>query len=102
MEGEGSGALIQSIDDDPYRRYFCCVAPAPARHPSEGKSGGVLLGRSEVPPEPPSDGRLTVELSCPCPDWRELQSFARDPAGLVTPPGEFIVFGVNPKVETAR
>ncbi len=42
-----------------------------------------LLGRSEVPPEPPSDWRLNVELSCSCPDCRELQSFARDPAGRV-------------------
>ncbi len=38
-----------------------------------------LLERSEVPPQPPSDWRLNVQLSCPCPDCRELQTFARDP-----------------------
>jgi hypothetical protein len=42
-----------------------------------------LLRRSEVPPEPPSDWRLNVKLSCSCPDCRELQSFARDPAERV-------------------
>ncbi|MBI4908358.1 MAG: 2OG-Fe(II) oxygenase [Acidobacteria bacterium] len=39
-----------------------------------------LLARSEVPPAPPSDWRLDVELSCSCPDCRELQAFARNPA----------------------
>ncbi len=39
-----------------------------------------LLRCSEFPPEPPSDWRLNVELSCSCPDCRELRSFARDPA----------------------
>ena len=42
-----------------------------------------LLLCSEVPPEPPSDWRLNVELSCSCPDCRELQSFARDPVQRV-------------------
>jgi hypothetical protein len=42
-----------------------------------------LLRRSEVPPEPPADWRLNVELSCSCPDCQELQSFARDPAERV-------------------
>jgi hypothetical protein len=42
-----------------------------------------LLGRSEVPPQPPSDWRLNVELSCSCLDCRELQSFACDPARRV-------------------
>jgi 2OG-Fe(II) oxygenase superfamily len=42
-----------------------------------------MLRRSEAPPQPPSDWRLDVELSCSCPDCRELQSFARDPAERV-------------------
>jgi hypothetical protein len=42
-----------------------------------------LLRCSEIPPEQPSDWRLNVELSCSCPDCRELQSFARDPAERV-------------------
>jgi hypothetical protein len=42
-----------------------------------------LLRRSEAPPQPPSDWRLAVELSCSCPDCQELQSFARDPAERV-------------------
>ena len=43
-------------------------------------AAAFLLGCSEVPPEPPSDWRLNVRLSCTCPDCRELQTFARDPA----------------------
>ncbi len=46
-------------------------------------SAEFLLCRSEVPPEPPSDWRLDVKLSCSCPDCRELQTFARDPAQRV-------------------
>jgi hypothetical protein len=42
-----------------------------------------LLLRSEVPPQPPADWRLNVELSCSCPDCQELQAFARDPAARV-------------------
>ena len=42
-----------------------------------------LLSRSEVPPQPPADWRLNVELSCPCADCRDLQAFARDPAERV-------------------
>ena len=42
-----------------------------------------LLRCSEVPPQPPSDWRLSVELTCSCPDCRELQSFAHDPAERV-------------------
>jgi hypothetical protein len=42
-----------------------------------------LLRRSEAPPQPPSDWRLNVDLSCSCPDCRELQTFARDPADRV-------------------
>jgi hypothetical protein len=42
-----------------------------------------LLARSEVPPRPPSDWRLHVELSCSCSDCRELQAFARDPVERV-------------------
>jgi hypothetical protein len=42
-----------------------------------------LLRCSEFPPEPPSDWRLNIELSCSCPDCRELQTFARDPAERV-------------------
>jgi hypothetical protein len=37
-----------------------------------------LLQRSEVPPQPPTNWRLNVEISCSCPDCRELQIFARD------------------------
>jgi len=39
-----------------------------------------LLQCSEIPPKPPLDWRLSVELSCSCPDCRELQTFAHDPA----------------------
>jgi hypothetical protein len=42
-----------------------------------------MLRRSEAPPPPPSDWCLDVDLSCSCPDCRELQSFARDPAERV-------------------
>ena len=42
------------------------------------RSADFLLRRSEVPPEPPSNWCLDVELSCSCPDCRELQVFARD------------------------
>jgi hypothetical protein len=42
-----------------------------------------LLLRSEVPPRPPANWRLNVELSCTCPDCGELQAFARDPAERV-------------------
>ena len=42
-----------------------------------------LLRYSEIPPEPPSDWRLNVELRCSCPDCRELQAFALDPAERV-------------------
>ncbi len=38
-----------------------------------------LLRCSEVPPQPPSDWRLHVELTCSCPDCRELQNFACNP-----------------------
>ena len=43
------------------------------------RSAEFLLQRSEVPPEPPSDWRLDVQLSCSCPDCRELQDFALAP-----------------------
>jgi hypothetical protein len=42
-----------------------------------------LLRCSEFPPEPPSDWSLNIELACSCPDCRELQTFARDPAERV-------------------
>ena len=42
-----------------------------------------LLQCSEIPPKPPLDWRLNIELSCSCPDCRELQTFARDPAERV-------------------
>jgi len=42
-----------------------------------------LLARSEAPPQPPSDWRLDVKLSCACPDCGELQTFARHPAERV-------------------
>ncbi len=44
------------------------------------RAAEFLLLRSEIPPEPPSDWCLNVELSCSCPDCRELQAFARNPA----------------------
>lgn len=43
-------------------------------------SAEFLLRRGETPPKPPSDWRLDVKLSCSCPDCRELQAFAHDPA----------------------
>lgn len=42
-----------------------------------------LLARSEAPPQPPSDWRLDVKLSCACPDCGELQTFARNPTERV-------------------
>lgn len=42
-----------------------------------------LLLRSEVPPEPPTDWNMDVEISCSCADCCELQAFARDPAAQV-------------------
>ena len=42
-----------------------------------------LLRRSEAPPEPPSDWRMDVGISCSCVDCRELQAFACDPAAQV-------------------
>jgi hypothetical protein len=42
-----------------------------------------LLGRSETPPQPPEDWRLDIELPCSCPDCRELQAFACNPAERV-------------------
>jgi len=42
-------------------------------------SARFLLERSEFPPEPPSDWRQDVTLSCSCPDCRELQAFSVDP-----------------------
>jgi len=45
-----------------------------------------LLLRSEVPPQPPADWRLNVELSCSCPDCQELQAL------LAIRPSGFTVF----------
>jgi len=42
-----------------------------------------LLLRSEVPPEPPSDWKMYVKISCSCADCLELQAFALDPAAQV-------------------
>jgi 2OG-Fe(II) oxygenase superfamily len=42
-----------------------------------------LLLRSEIPPEPPSDWNMDVEISCSCADCLELQAFACDPAAQV-------------------
>ena len=42
-----------------------------------------LLARSEAPPQPPSDWRFDVKLSCACPDCGELQAFARNPTERV-------------------
>lgn len=39
-----------------------------------------LLARSEHPPEPPTDWRLDVKISCACEDCRGLQVFVLDPA----------------------
>lgn len=47
------------------------------------RSADFLLRRSKVPPEPPSDWCLDAELSCSCPDCRELQVFARDSAARI-------------------
>jgi len=47
------------------------------------RSAEFLLRRSEAPPGPPSNWRLDVRLSCSCPDCRELQAFALDPAERV-------------------
>jgi hypothetical protein len=44
------------------------------------RAAEFLLLRSEIPPEPPSDWCLNAELPCSCPDCRELQAFARNPA----------------------
>ena len=46
-------------------------------------SAEFLLRRSDVPPPPPSDWRLDVQLTCSCPDCRELQVFALDPAARI-------------------
>ena len=43
------------------------------------RSAEFLLQRSEFPPEPPSDWRMEVKLSCSCDDCRELQAFTLDP-----------------------
>jgi hypothetical protein len=48
-----------------------------------GSATEFLLRCSEVPPQPPSDWHLSVELKCSCPDCRELQSFAHDPVERV-------------------
>ncbi len=46
-------------------------------------SAEFLLRLSEAAPQPPTDWRLDAALSCSCPDCRELESFARDPAERV-------------------
>jgi hypothetical protein len=38
-----------------------------------------LLARSEHAPQPPTDWRQNVKISCPCDDCRELQAFALEP-----------------------
>ena len=48
-----------------------------------GSAAEFLLRCSEVPPQPPSDWHLSLELKCSCPDCRELQSFAHDPVERV-------------------
>jgi hypothetical protein len=47
------------------------------------RAAEFLLRCSEVPPEPPSDWRLNVQLSCSCADCEELQFFARNSAERV-------------------
>ncbi len=42
-----------------------------------------LLLRSELPPRPPADWRLNIQLSCRCEDCTELQAFARSPTEVV-------------------
>ena len=64
------------------RRQMTAAVDSSLRH-LWTSAAEFLLQRSEVPPQPPSDWRLNVELSCSCPDCRELQSFARDPAERV-------------------
>ena len=42
-----------------------------------------LLKRSELPPRPPADWRLDVQVSCHCEDCTELQAFASSPTEVV-------------------
>lgn len=42
-----------------------------------------LLGRSELPPQPPPDWRFDVKISCTCGYCRELKAFANDPVERV-------------------
>ena len=64
------------------RRQRTAAVDSSVRH-LWSSAAEFLLRCSEVPPEPPSDWRLNAELSCSCPDCRELQSFAGDPAERV-------------------
>jgi len=50
-----------------------------------GHSAEFLLGRSEQPPESPTDWRQDVKMVCRCEDCRELQAFAHDPATQTHP-----------------
>jgi hypothetical protein len=63
------------------RRREDRLAPQDLQSRDAGRSGHqtALCG-------PPADWRLNAELSCPCPDCRELQAFASDPTNV------FIVF----------
>src|SRR5207237_9692951 len=64
------------------RRQKAAVVDTSLRH-LWTSAAELLLLRSEVPPQPPSDWRLNVELSCSCPDCRELRAFADDPGRRV-------------------
>jgi hypothetical protein len=66
----GRGQLTAAVDSSVVRHLWTSAAE-------------FLLQRSEIPPKPSLDWRLNVELSCSCPDCRELQTFARDPAERV-------------------
>src|SRR5260370_8798481 len=60
-----------AVDSSPSIRHLWTSAPE------------FLLQCSEIPPKPPFHWRLIIDLSCSCPDCRELQLFARDPAERV-------------------
>jgi hypothetical protein len=66
----------------PQRRRMTAVVDSSVRRLWTG-AAQFLLQYSEVPPQPPSDWRLPVKLSCSCADCRELQVFAHDPAARV-------------------
>jgi hypothetical protein len=56
------------------RRQRTAAVDNSARHLWTSAAESLLL-HSDAPPRPPADWRLNVELSCSCPDCRELQAF---------------------------